>query len=67
MEAHLQQLETQGFTVVPAAIPAAQLRQIRQAYDGVLDAIRTTKPEAAWCLEAGNIPGAIDFFRTYPV
>ena len=50
MEAHLRQLETQGYTVVPAAIPAAQLLQIRAAHDSVCDAIRATKPQENWCL-----------------
>ena len=45
-------LEGSGFMrpVVPAAIPPAQLDQIRVAYDRVVDAIRTTKPREAWSL-----------------
>ncbi len=50
MEGHLRQLETQGYTVVPAAIPSEQLARIRDAYDRVCEAIRATKPKDAWCL-----------------
>lgn len=50
MEEHLRQLETLGYTVIPAAVSADQLLQIRAAYDRVVDAIRRTKPKSAWSL-----------------
>ena len=100
MEAHLEQLERLGFTVVPSAIPAEQLLPLRAAFESVCDAIRGTKPPEHWSLEvrdadstpppprppmpacaahaafkrqwpwpprapvqAGNIMGAVEFFR----
>ena len=67
MEAHLEQLETQGYTVVPAAIPAEQLRPIQAAFDRVCKAVRATKPPEYWSVEARSIQGAIDFFRAYEI
>lgn len=65
MEVHLRRLETQGFTVVPGAIPPHQLRPIRAAFDGVCATIRASKKPEHWSIEAGNIDGAVDFFRAY--
>ena len=48
LESHLQRLETDGFTIVPAAIPPALLRPMRDAFERVCDAVRATKPPEHW-------------------
>jgi hypothetical protein len=64
LESHLQRLETDGFTIVPAAIPPALLEPMRNAFERVCDAVRATKPPEHWANELDDA-GAVDFFRAY--
>jgi hypothetical protein len=66
MERHLEELEQQGFTAVPAAIPPHLLLPMREAFDATCDAIRRTKPPEHWSQET-NDEGAVDFFRAYEI
>ena len=53
-ESKLSELERQGFTVVPGAIPPELLVPIREAFDATCDAIRRTKPREHWSQESND-------------
>lgn len=66
LEVHLADLEEQGFTVVPSAIPLEILLPIREAFDATCDAICRLKQRKHWSQES-NDDGVVDFFRAYEI
>ena len=64
LEAHLQGLERDGFTIVPAAIPSHLLAPMRLAFERICAAVRQTRAPEFWSNET-NDAGVVDFFRAY--
>jgi hypothetical protein len=64
LEAHLVELESAGFTLIPDAIPTLLLARLRLAHARITARVRRARPEPEWSWESDE-PGVVDYFRAY--